>query len=159
MPLERPRVLDGKCMHLRIISLGFPNVYMCVVTFASNAQPLTPCAQTNYPMLHTCFTCHPFSFVLSNSHFSQLPTCLNLVAIPQSAPACPCPSTTLTSGGGPTGLIMRSSNCTLVFSRGCPRPMLMYCSIGGCPMKLESESRAMFDVHSYFVVSADPIPM
>jgi hypothetical protein len=39
----------------------------------------------------------------------------------------------LTSGGGPTGLTIRSSNCNLVFSRGCPRPMLMYCRRGGCP--------------------------
>jgi hypothetical protein len=40
----------------------------------------------------------------------------------------------LTSGGAPTGLTMRSNNCTLVTSRGCPSPMLIYCRSGGCPI-------------------------
>lgn len=62
-------------------------------------------------------------------------------------------------GGGPTGCIILSSNCTLVFSRGCPRPMLMYCSMGGCPMKELRESRCILDAHSCLVVSADPMPM
>jgi hypothetical protein len=69
------------------------------------------------------------------------------------------PSSPLTSGGGPTGLTILSNSCTLVFSLGCPIPMLMYCSSGGWPTYEDSESRAMFDVHSCLVVSAEPIPM
>lgn len=65
----------------------------------------------------------------------------------------------LTSGGGPTGLTILSSSCTLVFSLGWPSPMLMYCSSGGWPTYEESESRAMLEVHSCLFVSADPIPM
>jgi len=44
-----------------------------------------------------------------------------------------CPDQSCCSGGGPTGLTMRSSNCSLVFSRGCPSPMLMYWRRGGWP--------------------------
>jgi hypothetical protein len=69
------------------------------------------------------------------------------------------PSNPLTSGGGPTGLTILSSSCTLVFSLGWPIPMLMYCSSGGWPTYEDSESRAMFDVHSCLVVSAEPMPM
>src|SRR5690242_10425480 len=65
----------------------------------------------------------------------------------------------LTSGGGPTGLTILSSSCTLVFSLGWPSPILMYCSSGGWPTYEESESRAMLEVHSCLFVSAEPIPM
>lgn len=69
-----------------------------------------------------------------------------------------CHEAPLTSGGGPTGRIMRSMSWILVCSFVCPSPMLMYCSMGGCPMYEASESRAMFEVHSKRVVSLFPVP-
>lgn len=93
---------------------------------------------------------------------STLQTLINPVATPPISPI-PFPHTltaqSLTSGGAPTGLTILSNICTLVSSLGCPSPILMYCSSGGCPIYELMLSRCMLLIHSNLVVSAEPMPM
>lgn len=95
-------------------------------------KSLVPSASRRY---YPCqISCPMSTVVASYPRPFDRSTLINPVATPRQLQIhSPSNQAQLTSGGGPTGLTILSSNCTLVTSRGCPSPMLMYCSSGGCP--------------------------